>query len=146
MTELSALVYWHWLILAGLLLIIEVLSFTTVLLWAGTAALLTALLAYVLPSASWQLQALYFAVCTLILLGLTRRWVSGNKTQETTLNRRADKLVGQSFTLSEAIVNGAGYVNVHDTLWQVSGPDLAAGASIRVLSVDDNVLRVEAKL
>jgi hypothetical protein len=53
-------------------------------------------------------------------------------------------LVGRDFLLERAIVNGAGAIRVHDSVWRVTGPDLPAGARVRVTAVEEGVLlRVE---
>jgi membrane protein implicated in regulation of membrane protease activity len=53
-------------------------------------------------------------------------------------------LVGRHFLLERAIVNGAGAIRVHDSVWRVTGPDLPQGTQVRVTGVDDGVLlRVE---
>jgi membrane protein implicated in regulation of membrane protease activity len=67
----------------------------------------------------------------------------GSDTDQPLLNRRAEQLVGRTATLEEEIVNGHGRVRLGDTLWRVSGPDLPAGARVRVKAVSSGTLEIE---
>jgi len=46
--------------------------------------------------------------------------------------------------LAEPIAHGQGRAFIGDTLWQLSGPDMAAGRAVRVIGTRGVVLRVEA--
>lgn len=59
------------------------------------------------------------------------------------LNSRADQLIGQTFTIEEAILNGRGKIKAGDAVWIATGPDLAAGTHVRVHAIDGTVLHVE---
>ena len=52
-------------------------------------------------------------------------------------------LLGKVFTLRTAIVNGRGRLFVSGSTWLVTGPDLPAGSSVRVIGVEGPRLRVE---
>ncbi len=45
--------------------------------------------------------------------------------------------------LHEAIVGGRGKIKAGDSLWLVTGPDLPAGAQIKVIGQDGVLLKVE---
>jgi membrane protein implicated in regulation of membrane protease activity len=64
-------------------------------------------------------------------------------TDEPALNRRAEQYVGQSFTLKEPIVNGEGKIKVDDSTWKITGTDIDAGATVRVIAVEGSTLIVE---
>ncbi|MDR3467509.1 MAG: NfeD family protein [Xanthobacteraceae bacterium] len=141
---LATLGNWNWLI-AGLILVgVEMLAPGVFMLWLGLAALLVGLLSFVVDW-SWQLQLLAFAAFALAAVPLYRRL--GRRQLEDTdqpfLNRRADALVGQVFTLEQPIVDGAGTVRVGDTVWRVAGPDTPAGNRVRIVTADGAALRVE---
>lgn len=142
---LQQLQYWHWWVLALLLLILEVFAPGVVFLWIGLAAATVGLLFYLVPSLDWQSQLLAFAVLGLASVALGRWWLSRHPIQsdEPQLNRRGEQYVGRVFTLDEPITNGVGKVRVDDTTWKIEGPDLPAGEKIRVTAVDGVVLRVE---
>jgi inner membrane protein len=141
LTELGT---WNWLI-AGLILIgIELIAPGVFMLWLGLAALLVGLLSFVV-SWSWQLQALAFAVFAIAAIPLYLR-LGGRRLEQTDqpfLNRRADALVGQVFTLEKPIIDGSGTVRVGDTVWRVAGPDAPSGTRVKVVTADGAALRVE---
>jgi membrane protein implicated in regulation of membrane protease activity len=76
-----------------------------------------------------------------------RRWFRGNDTEPTdqpALNRRTAQLVGRIVPLERAIQRGTGRVQIADAYWDVSGPDLPAGASVRIVGAEGMTLKVEA--
>ena len=58
------------------------------------------------------------------------------------VNLGTARLVGQRVELATAIVNGRGTVRIADTVWQVAGPDLAAGPALRITGTDGITLKV----
>ena len=60
------------------------------------------------------------------------------------LNQRSAQYIGQVYKLSEPIVQGYGKAFVGDGAWKVRGPELPAGASVRVRAVEGALLIVEA--
>lgn len=144
---LQALTQWHWLALAVILFIAEVLVGGGFLLWIGISALIVGLLEWIFPTTlTWGLQMLLFAVfgvlnCVLWWLYLRRH---PSATDEPKLNRRSEAVVGRTFELSEPIVNGRGKIHAGDTSWLVTGPDLPVGAKVKVISADGTLLHVKA--
>ncbi|TXM95984.1 NfeD family protein, partial [Methylobacterium sp. WL122] len=59
-----------------------------------------------------------------------------------TLNRADRGLLGREGLLAEPIRDGAGRIRFDDTLWRITGPELPAGARVRVTGIDGTVLRV----
>lgn len=51
--------------------------------------------------------------------------------------------IGQTLTLEQPIQKGAGRVRLGNREWVVRGPDLPAGAKVRVTGVDGSVLLVD---
>jgi inner membrane protein len=68
----------------------------------------------------------------------------GRRSDQPLLNRRVAQLVGRVVPLEHAIVNGRGRVQIADALWDVEGPDLPAGAAVRIVGADGMTLRVES--
>ena len=143
---LSVLEFWHWWVAAALLIILEMLAPTAFFLWMGISAGIVGILLLISPTISWELQLFVFTVLSIISVIAWRVYLKKNpiQTDAPTLNRRGQQYVGRVFTLSEAIVNGAGKIKVDDTLWKVSGNDAPAGSGVRVTEVDGAILRVEA--
>lgn len=135
---------WGWLVLGGILLVLEIFIPGASLVWLGIAAFITGLmgLAVNLP---WQVQILVFAVLSVVAV-LVGRWIApkpGEDSESPFLNRRADALVGRVLLLEIPIQGGVGAVRVDDSLWRVEGPDLPAGERVRVVRAEGPVLIVE---
>lgn len=129
---------WAW-ILAGLALAgLELAAPGIFLIWLGLAALATGLVAALAPL-PWQAQVLLFAGLAVAAVLLARRLGRGHVP---TLNRADRGLVGREGLLAEPIQDGAGRIRFDDTLWRITGPDLPAGARVRVTGIDGTVLRV----
>lgn len=144
MSMLLALGYWDWFIACAVLLVLEMLAPGAFMLWLGLAAFLVGLIS-VFVDWSWQYQFVAFAAFALAAIPLWRRVGARAKapSDQPFLNRRAEALVGQVFTLERPIVAGHGTVGIGDTVWRVAGPDCPAGTRIRVAAIDGATLRVE---
>jgi membrane protein implicated in regulation of membrane protease activity len=137
--------FWHWWILALVLIIVEVLVPGTFFLWMGAAALVLGVLAWLMPAMSWELQLMLFAVLSLVSIVGWRAWQRRHPevTDQPTLNRRGEQYIGRVFELETAIENGYGKVRVGDSLWRVRGDDAPAGGRVRVIATDGVILVVE---
>jgi membrane protein implicated in regulation of membrane protease activity len=138
------IVFWHWWILAGVLLILELTAPAYFFLWLGIAAAATGLLLLVFPAIPLELQLVLFAALSVVAIIVWRRYrETGNDvTDQPNLNRRGEQYTGRTFTLEQAIENGVGKVTVDDSTWRVKGPDLPAGTKIKVDGVDGVVFEV----
>jgi inner membrane protein len=135
---------WSWFILAGLLLIGELLSPGVFLIWLAGAATLTGLVDVIL-GLSWQSEVIIFAVLSAVLVFASWNWVKTQRTPKSDqphLNLRHGAYVGRVFVLEKAITNGSGKIKIEDALWDVDGPDLPVGAKVKVTGV--NGLRLNA--
>ena len=136
---------WTWWIIAVVLGILELLVPGIFFIWLATAA---AVVGAVLMIVDIPLtgQVALFAVLSVLAVWASRRWLGRYPivSDHPMLNQRAQSYVGQSFTLEQPIVNGRGKLKIGDSLWLASGPELPAGASVRVTGENDGVLIVEA--
>ena len=97
-----------------------------------------------LTDPSWQAQLLAFALFAISAVPLWRHFARTTSETAPFLNRRADALVGREFTLEKPIVDGVGTVRIDDTIWRISGPDIAAGSRIKIVQADGANLTVAA--
>lgn len=136
---------WVWLIAAAALAGLEILSPGAFMIWLAGAAVATALFAVVLPI-GWQLQILLFVTLSVgtVLWARKRFGRYPDRANESSLNRRAERLVGTTVTVVEAFANGKGRVQVGDSPWAATGPNLAVGSAVRIVGVDGATLEVEA--
>lgn len=141
----SNLHWWHWWIAAALLGIVEAFAPGAVAIWFAAAALVVGALLLVIPI-PWQLQLLMFGGLSVAALVVWRNYKSAHPetSEQPQLNQRAAQYIGQVYKLSEPIVQGYGKAFVGDGAWKVRGPDLPAGASVRVRAVEGVLLIVEA--
>ncbi|WP_296260909.1 MULTISPECIES: NfeD family protein [unclassified Pseudomonas] len=143
---LQDLSFWDWLGLGTVLLILEVFGAGGYLLWIGVAAAGVGILTYILPTMSWELQFLLFAVLSVLtaLYWWRRQRAVLRKSDQPGLNMRGSELIGKTFVVQDAIVSGRGKIKVGDGVWMVVGPDTPAGDQVRVIAQDGAILRVEA--
>ena len=146
MEWLNDIIYWHWLILAVALIILEILMPGAYFLWMGISAAIVGGAMFVFPEMQILVQVLTFAVLSVITVAIYKSYRKKNPlvTDEPALNRRGEKYLGQIFTLTEPIVNGSGKVKVDDSTWKVSGANMEAGVSVRVVAVEGSTFKVEA--
>lgn len=135
---------WGW-VIAGLVLMgLELLAPGAFMVWLGLAALATGLLLFVV-ALPVEAALLVFAGLAVVAVLVGRRMIGPPRQRgESALNDRAAKLLGRTFVLEEPISEGRGRVRVDDTLWRVEGPDLPAGAQVRVVGMDGMLLKVAA--
>lgn len=149
MDLLNELGPWNWMLLGFTLLALELLIPGIFLLWIGIAAILTGALSlqlWGLAAWSWQFQVLTFLALSLASAYVGKRLMDARQADETDeplLNRRAEQLVGRTAVLEEPITEGHGRVRLGDTTWRVAGPDLPAGARVRVVAAKGSVLQVQ---
>ena len=144
MEWLQNIVFWHWWILAGVLLILELTSPVFVFLWLGIAAAAVGILLLVFPSIPVEVQLVLFGVLSVVAVLTWRRYreIRPPQSDQPLLNQRGQQYTGRIFTLDHAIVNGEGKVKVDDSSWRIKGPDLPAGTRVEITDVDGVVFIV----
>jgi hypothetical protein len=145
MEWINEIIYWHWLIVAVVLIILEILIPGAYFLWMGVSAIFVGGLMYIFPELAFLVQILIFAILSVTAVMMYRSYRKKNPlvTDEPALNRRGEKYIGQSFTLKEPIVNGVGKIKVDDSTWKIKGFDIDAGETVRVVAVEGTTLIVE---
>ncbi|NNE56758.1 MAG: NfeD family protein [Hellea sp.] len=137
----------RWLILGVILLILEVVTGTTYILWLAIAALVTGLTAFALPMLGWEMQFLLFSIISIILLFIGHNYIRPKiKSDEPSdLNDRARSMIGMRVRAVTDFELGAGRVQVGDTQWRAKATEgnPKAGDELRVRSVKGTTLNVE---
>lgn len=140
-----------WLILGVLLLVLEVVTGTTYILWPAVAALIVGVITFILPPGwplGWEMQFLLFFILSAVLLLVGHKFVRPHMKggEPSDLNDRARTMVGMRVKAVADFETGLGRVHVGDTQWRASIVDgnPAAGAELRVISVKGTTLQVEA--
>jgi hypothetical protein len=143
MIDITDLKWWHWMVFAVILAALETVMPGAIAIWFAASAAVIGLLLVVIPI-PWQIQLIGFAVLGLVLMlaYLNYRKKNPEKDEQPTLNQRGVQYIGSEFVLVEPIEQGSGKARVGDGVWKVSGPELPAGARVRVTGVNGAVLTV----
>ncbi len=141
---LSALGPWAWWIAAAVLLFMELVAPGVFLMWLAFAAASVGIIDY-FTDLSWQIETALFAAFSIAFVYVARPFYSKSKlpsSDQPNLNQRIYGFVGNTYTLTEAITDGQGKLNIDGARWDLLGPDLAAGTHVRVTAVEGMKLRV----
>ena len=143
---LETLAYWDWFIAGLVLVILEIFAPGAVFLWLGIAAGVVGAVVFFAPYLDWKFQFTLFAVLSVVSIVVSRRYLKRRplETDHPNLNRRGAQYVGRDLILDAALSGGRGRLRVDDTTWRVEGPDLPAGAKVRVTAVNGATLKIEA--
>jgi len=139
------LIYWHWWILALVLIFFELFVSGAFFLWMGISAFVTGLFLYVYPAMSWHAQAFWFSILSIASVLIWRRVQKSRPVQSDRpkLNRRGEQYIGRVFNLDEPIVNGSGKIRADGAIWRVSGEDCDLNVRVRVTGIQGTLLEVE---
>lgn len=141
---LQHLSYWDWLALGTLLLILEVFGAGGYLLWIGVAAAGVGVVTFLVPALPWTLQFLLFGLLSVFtaVFWWQRQRSNAAPSDAPALNMRGQELIGRTFVVHDAIVDGRGKIKVGDTVWMVRGPDAPVGSRVTVTGQDGAILQV----
>ncbi len=136
--------HWGWLALGLVLAIGEMTIPGVFLIWLAGAAIVTGLLAWVVPL-SIEVQVVIFAALALISVFAGRNWLRRHPVEsaDPLMNDRGARAVGELVLVTHAIDGGHGKVKLADSEWLVKGPDAEPGTRMRVTGHDGVVLLVE---
>lgn len=129
--------HWAWFVAAALFLLLELMLPGVFFIWLALAGAATGIADYLLDL-PWQAELLLFAALSVVAVLAGRRVYRGSGMEPVDnphLNRRQMGYVGRSFTLHQPISDGRGKLTIEDTVWEIEGPDLPAGARVKVTAV-----------
>lgn len=138
---------WTWAIIGLVLCVLEASAPGSFLLWIGLAFFANAGLLMMTPlSLEWLLVSFCLFLLISVLLGRKIYGARDVREDAPFLNRRAEALLGRETHLQSAIENGIGLAAIDDSVWRVAGPDLPAGARVKIIGLtrDGTMLEVEA--
>lgn len=146
-TMLESMTGSKWLVIGVLLLILELVTGTTYILWPAVAAFIVGIVVFILPL-GWEMQFLLFTIISIALLvvGHThiRPRMKGGEPSD--LNDRARSMIGMRVRAVADFDTGQGRVHVGDSQWRasMSHGDAMAGDELEVVSVKGTTLTVKA--
>lgn len=136
-----------WIIIGVLLLILEVITGTTYILWPAVSALVVGLLVFILPL-GWEMQFILFFILSTVLLIVGHTHIRPRLHKDDNaedLNDRAKTMVGLRVRAIADFDTGQGRVQVGDTQWRaaMATGNAKAGDELKVTSVKGTTLSVE---
>ena len=136
--------HWAWLAIGLILAAAEMAIPGLFLIWLAGAALITGVLAWLLPI-GLPLQIVIFAILAIVGVFTGRNYLRSNPVGEVDpkMNRRGARLEGETAVVTQAIEGGSGRVRHGDSEWLARGPDTAPGTRVRITGSDGAVLLVE---
>jgi len=135
---------YHWLALALVLLIAEMASGTTYLLWPAAAAGLVGLLGFLVPL-NGGLELALFAALVIALTAFGRPLVRNLRIAAPVLNDRMTQMVGARGVAAGDFANGVGAVKLGDTVWRATSEHpIAAGVEVEVIAIEGATVKVRA--
>lgn len=138
-------VFWHWWVLALILLIIEILVPGFFFMWMAGAGFITGCLLFLMPSISMDIQLGVFSVLSVLAIIAWRYYVKRHpiESDRPLLNKRGAQYIGRVFSLYEPIVNGQGKIKVDDSIWKAHGEDCDIDTKVKVTAIHGTVFDVE---
>lgn len=147
MEFLDQMVFWHWWVIAIILIIVEISSMSLFALFIAIAATIVGFVAWMFPDMSWTGEAVLFSVLSLVSVAgwhFYRKAHPQKATDQPSLNRRGSQYVGRVFTLDAPTENGLGKLKVDDSTWKIAAEsDFKKGDKVKVTALDGVVLKVE---
>ncbi len=135
-----------WVIIGVVLLILELITGTTYILWPAAAALLVGLVTFILPL-GWEMQFLIFFLVSTALLFFGHKFVRPQMKggEPSDLNDRARMMIGERVKVIADFDTGTGRVQLGDTQWRakVEQGTAKAGQELRIMRVDGTTLICE---
>ena len=140
-------IWWIWMVLAGVFIVIEILTPGFFLLWFGVGAVAAGLVALAGAGMTWQL--LTFAAVTVVLLVFSRRFAERITRGGQPLSVGADRLLGQKGIVVKEINNlkNTGMVRVQQDEWRADSSSdeevIPAGDVVEVVRIEGTHLVVK---
>jgi|TARA_B100000315_G_C14585185_1_gene592622 hypothetical protein len=144
----AAVEFWHWWVLAAILIGIEIFAPSAVLIWPGIAAGVVGFVVLADADIAWELQLALFAVISVASLFGWRYYARSRPTatEDPELNLGGERHVGRILTLDEPIVDNRGRLMIDGVIWKIEGDNLEAGTPVKIVGAEGVVLAVEADL
>jgi membrane protein implicated in regulation of membrane protease activity len=141
---MSSMLWWHWIVIGVVLAAAETLLPGAVAIWFAMSAAFIGLVMVVFHDLPWQYQWLGFAILGIVAMLAYRSWRHRypQESEQPNLNQRGVQYIGSELVLVEPIEQGQGRARLGDGVWKVEGPELPAGARVRVTGVRGAILTV----
>ena len=132
---------WHiWLIIAGVCLVIEMITTGFLIFWFGIGALLTMIVSFFFPS-NLLLQTIVFIVSSTLLIFLTKPLVEKLTKSDNKIKTNAFSIIGKKGIVVQDInpTYGIGQIKVAGEVWSAKTTDgsiIEKGSQIEITDID----------
>ncbi len=136
--------HWVWVAIGLALAALELIVPGVYLIWLAVAALIVGLLTFVIDLGVVA-QVVNFVFLALIIAYSAKRFLRDRPivSSDPLMNKRGGRLVGDTAVVTTPLDGGTGRVRHGDSEWLARGPDLEAGARVRITGSDGAILLVE---
>lgn len=140
--------FWCWLILGMVLLISEFFLPGFIIFFFGVAACAVSIVTFLAPELGLAWQILIFAIFSVVLLVISRRYIPGVFRGNNTIcevDIDLDDVSGETaVSVTDIQPDGNGKVEFRGTLWNaMSGEEIQCGECVRIISRKNITLIVE---
>jgi membrane protein implicated in regulation of membrane protease activity len=146
------ILYWHWLVIGMILLIAEMLLPSFIAFWFGLGGLIVGVLLLLVPSLSFTLQLLLWAVSSIAFTVLWFRLFKPMMSDRTKAGMAREAILGETGQVIKAPQEGqSGYVRFATPLlgseeWPFyCQQEAAVGDRVYVIDISGNTLVVEKR-
>ncbi|WP_374412602.1 NfeD family protein [Novosphingobium colocasiae] len=135
--------HYAWLALGLVLAVGEMAIPGVFLIWMAGAALVTGLVAWVVPI-GLPVQIVLFALLSILAVFGGRRYLASHPvvSADPNMNLRGERVIGETVMVTQAIEGGQGRVRLGDGEWLARGADCPVGTRLKVVGHDGTVLMV----
>ena len=146
-TWLETLSPWWWVALGVGLGALEMVVFSFTLIWPGIAAIFMALLVWIVPGISGEVQVAIFAILSIVLMFAGRSLVKkfGDGQPKTNLNNRTEQMIGRQAKVVGYDL-GEGHVEIDGLRWVAKWPDgqsAEIGQVVKIVAAEGMSVQVE---
>ncbi len=136
--------HWVWIGIGLLLAALEILMPGVYLIWLALAAIAAGLMTMAL-GIGVGMQVVVFTVIAGGTVYAAKRFLQDRPIHEADpmMNKRLDRMVGETAIVVAAIEGGSGKVQVGDSEWIARGDDTAIGTRVRITGSEGIALTVE---
>ncbi|WP_114521490.1 NfeD family protein [Altererythrobacter sp. ZODW24] len=136
--------HWVWIGIGLVLAALEVMVPGVYLIWLALAAIAAGLLTLML-GLGVAMQVVVFTVIAAATVYAAKRFLQDRPIREADpmMNKRLDRMVGETAVVVVAIDGGSGKIKVGDSEWIARGDDVAVGTRVRITGADGTDLLVE---
>ena len=140
------MLWWMWLIMAGLLLVIEIFTQGFLVFWFSVAALITTIVS--IFTSSILIQVLVFVISSIILMFFTKKFSDKIRTTDTKRKFNIDTVIGETGVVEQEVSKlQFGVVKVGGTTWTAVTEEetIEVGQVVIIKHIDGVKLVVERK-